>query len=118
MVTFLAQALFALLVTIGAILLALSGLISSAVGYRAIHDRLQREEPSDPLLSHWWWSGSKATQTHAVSSYIKRYGADANVFLAVGGLAMMIPTLYFGVQIAPFILDLWPDVAFLGPGSV
>jgi hypothetical protein len=116
--TFLATALFALLGTILTILLALSGLIASVVGYRAIHDRLRREEPNHPLMSYSWWSGSAGRQTIVVSYYIKRHGADANVFLAIGGLAMMIPMLYVGVRIAPFVLDLWPHVAFLGPGSV
>jgi hypothetical protein len=115
---FLATTLFALLVTILTILLALSGLIASVVGYRAIHDRLRREEPNHALLSYSWWSGSAGRQTQVVSYYINKYGADANVFWAIGGLAMMIPMLYFGVRIAPFVLDLWPDVAFLGPGAV
>jgi hypothetical protein len=108
LLTFLAHALFTLLVTIVTILIALSGLIASVVGYRAILDRLRREEPNHPLSSSRWWSGSAARQTQVVSYYINRYGADANVFLAGGGLAMMIPVLYFGFRIAPFVLSLWP----------
>lgn len=73
------------------LLLVCAGPIAAIIGYRAIIDRLRSRDPKNPLLEGACEPLTARRQGRIVMAYLEAYGVDANVGLAIGGLAFTIP---------------------------
>ena len=91
------------------LLLVCSGPIATLTGYRAIVNRLETDDPNNPLLQGSWRLTS-ARQRRIVTAYLDMYGVDANVGLTLGGLAVTIPAWYFSGYFARWLMNMMPHI--------